>query len=216
MGELANYSIETDQLIWLAFKDGRNLRVPVASLSKYLSPRDLQKVRRAMNLRQDFLRHNMPKTLVAVLAFGLLALMVAGTQVIARLDHGAGSASPALPGSQIVRSAPSSSSEPSPVPSPASNTATSLTHQPATPAKVKTAVVTHTVVSRPAATPATTVTGPIADNTATQPPAATPAPSPTPAPTPDPSPAPTPPAGQVLGDSTGPDPSPTPTPAPTN
>src|SRR5882724_13587912 len=83
MGELSNYSIENDQLGWLVFKDGHSLRVPVGQLSRYLVPKDLKKVRRAMELRRDFFRQNMPKAFLLLLAFGLIAAVTASTTAVA-------------------------------------------------------------------------------------------------------------------------------------
>ena len=85
MSELVNYSIETDYSVWLSFKDGHSLRVAFGQLPKYLDPRDLKKVRRAMKLRQDFLHHNMPKTLVLAITLGLAGLMLTGGQALAHL-----------------------------------------------------------------------------------------------------------------------------------
>jgi hypothetical protein len=202
MGELANYSIETDQLVWLAFKDGHSLRVPVAQLARYLAPRDLQKVRKAMNLRKDFFRQNMPKALVAVVAFGLITLVVAGQQVLALLGRRSTPTLASPTHTEIVRNITPQSPEPSPAPSPATSpvaavvarrTAARAKPVPTLPPAASSAVAGATAVlvtpipAAPTASPAPS-------------PAASPSPSPSPSPTPS-----TPPAGQVLGDSTGPE-----------
>lgn len=79
MSELSTYSIETDQLVFLAFKDGHSLRVSVAQLPRHLSPHDLAKVRRAIRLRRDFFRQNMPRVLVIGLAVLLAAAVMTTT-----------------------------------------------------------------------------------------------------------------------------------------
>jgi hypothetical protein len=76
MSELANYSIETDQLVWLQFKGGESFRVPLDRLDDYLSPKDLRRVHRTIKLRRDFLRQHFPRTLVAVAAAGLAAFAI--------------------------------------------------------------------------------------------------------------------------------------------
>ncbi len=85
MGELANYSIETDHTVLLSFKDGKSLRVPFSQLAHYLRPTDLERVRSAIKLRRDFIRRHMPKALIALVAVGLLALFVGGSRVMAAL-----------------------------------------------------------------------------------------------------------------------------------
>jgi hypothetical protein len=200
MGELANYSIETDQLVWLAFKDGHSLRVPFGLLPRYLTPRDLQKVRRAMKLRRDFFRHNMPTALLAFLAVGLVMLVAAGGQLLALLGRRTTLGSPA-PHTEIVRNVNSPASSPSPAPLPATGpVVTVVRHRTAArskpmptlpPVSLSAVVGTEAVL----VTPIPTVPVPSPE----------PSPSPSPAPSPSPTPDATePPAGQVLGDSTGP------------
>ena len=87
MSELLNYSIETDYSVWLSFRDGRNVRVAFIQLPHYLAPRDLIKVKRAMKLRQDFLRHNMPPTLAVLVAAGLALIVVTGGGAIAMITQ---------------------------------------------------------------------------------------------------------------------------------
>ena len=103
MSELANYSIETDQSVWLSFKDGRSLRVGFVQLPKYLAPRDLVRVRRAMKLRRDFLRHNMPRTLAGVLAIGIAALVATGGHAVALMMQSHHMSGPEPNRTEIVR-----------------------------------------------------------------------------------------------------------------
>src|SRR6266705_3268680 len=85
MGDLENYSIETDQTVLLSFRGGRKLRVRSDRLARYLRPRDLIVVRRALRLRRDFLSLHMPKTAALLLAAGLVAALMIGTRAVARL-----------------------------------------------------------------------------------------------------------------------------------
>jgi hypothetical protein len=69
--KLLNYSLETDQLVWLEFSDGRNLRVAFDQVGDHLTGPDLVKVQRAIKLRQDFFRQNLPGTMVLLAVVGL-------------------------------------------------------------------------------------------------------------------------------------------------
>ena len=198
MSELANYSIETDHLVWLSFKDGRSFRVPVGQLPRYLTPRDLIKVRRAMNLRHDFFRQHMPRTLVAFATVGVLAIVAGSGQVLAGLWHQPKPVAPDNPRqTEIVRNLSQPSSRPSAVPSPASGSVVAAP-KPHAAARVRPVASIKPVAPAILSSPSALVT-PIAT-----PPISSPAPSPTPDPSPSPVPSPTPPAGQVLGDSTEP------------
>jgi hypothetical protein len=103
MHDLANYSIETDQSVWLSFKDGHTLRVGVGQLPRYLTPHDLQKVRRTMKLRRDFIKHHMPKTMAIALVLGLTALAVTSGQILASLWNEQHSSPIDIPKPEIVR-----------------------------------------------------------------------------------------------------------------
>jgi hypothetical protein len=75
MGTLENFSIETENVVLLHFKDGQTKRVAVWQLSRHLLTRDLQRVRSALKLRRDFLRDHTPKSGLAImLASGLMAV----------------------------------------------------------------------------------------------------------------------------------------------
>ena len=200
MSELANYSIETDSLILLAFKDGKSLRVPVGQLPHYLAPRDLQRVRRAIQLRRDFFRQHMPRTLIIVLALGALAFAATGSVAIAYLVDRWSAPDPTPSKTEIVRNVGEATANPPPAPAVAGGAAAApspravASHvRPApTPKPARSAGVTRPAVAvTPYAEPGAVVTAP------------TPTPEPSPEPTPLPSPEP--PSGQVLGDSTGPD-----------
>ncbi len=212
MGDLANYSIETDRLVWLAFKDGRNFRVPVNHLAKYLSPRDLQRVRRAIKMRHDFLRHHMPGTLLVLLGLGLavLALAAGGGQVVAHIFHQPTPAAPPPPRTEIVRNVNPENTKASPLPSPLvsppAERAVAASVRPA-PGRSKPAA---SRIAHPQVIPAVAVKADLGPVSVAVTPIATPPgnqtadPVPSPSPVPTPVPEPTPPAGQVLGDSTGP------------
>ena len=216
MGELSNYSIETDQLIWLVFKDGHSLRVPVGQLSRYLVPKDLQKVRRAMKLRRDFFRQNMPKALLLLLVFGLVAAAAVTTTTVAWLARRQTPLPTAPNETEIVRNVTPQSS-PSPVPSPAAGSPVATvarqrtTTQVEKPAKPSSKVATKSGGSPVSASlnagSGTKIDGGahIGVDTVIPTPTPVPTPSPDPTPSPSPTPVPTPPVGQVLGDSTGPD-----------
>jgi DNA polymerase-3 subunit gamma/tau len=215
MGELVNYSIETDQLIWLAFKDGRNYRVPVRQLPSHLAPHDLQKVRRAIKLRRDFFRYNMPRAVIIVMAASLLLALSAGAQVVAMLGRRNMMLPDSSSHSEIVRATPLASPGPvsprywpvnrtSPLVAAVKAPVNRISEVVQVPTAPKPAVVatTNAVIVTPIPSPALPVASP----------APTPNPSPLPNPTTSPSPQPTPPAdGQVLDDATTPpDPSPAP------
>ncbi|HVQ44488.1 MAG TPA: hypothetical protein VMT30_05985 [Candidatus Saccharimonadia bacterium] len=196
MSELANYSIETDQLIWLAFKDGQSVRVPIGQLPRYLTPRDLQRIRRAMKLRRDFFRHHMPPALIALLVLGLALAVFAGQQTVAFIWNRTHAAPAPAPTTEIVRTLTPTGASPSPVPAapaspPAGRVAAAATRRPAA-AKPK-AVPKLPAVTAKAAGVAVAVT-PLA-----VPELPLPSPEPTVLPSPDPTP---PPGGEVLGDST--------------
>jgi hypothetical protein len=214
MGELANYSIETDHLIWLSFKDGHSVRVPVGLLPNYLSPRDLQKVRRAIKLRRDFFRHNMPPTLLILFAVGLLTVVAAGTQTVALLMRRSAPYMPVIPHTEIVRNTgipthatlPDPSPPASPAATPAATPVATAPKPPATTSRAKPSAES----TKPAVAARLSTPKPVANTSNVLTPEPVVSPEPTPTPSPQPSPTPTPPApqagpGQVLGDSTGPE-----------
>lgn len=202
MSELANYSIETDHLVWLAFKDGNSLRVPVGQLPEYLTPRDLQRVRRAMKLRRDFFRHNMPPALLVLLVIGVIGLMAVGGQVALALLNREKEIPATVPPTEIVRNtAPPLSEQPLPVPSPAVDTVATV-NKPSRASRTRPASSVRSVVV-PAATPqALLEDAPLIVPALPQPSPEPILPSPQPSPLPEPTPLPTPPPGDVLGDST--------------
>lgn len=196
MSELANYSIETDRLIFLAFQDGSSLRVPVSQLPRYLTARDLQKVRRAIKLRRDFFRQHMPRALVVVAVLGALSLLATGTAVVAWLMQ-RDDEIPAQPNNhtEVARTIDDSS------PAASSGLGSPAPATPSAKPKVaaKTKPVTTPKSSKLATKPAVAVTpiaGPEPTPGETTPEATPPAVLPTPEPAPQ---------GQVLGESTGPD-----------
>lgn len=205
MGELANYSIETDQLVWLAFKNGQSLRVPVGQLPRYLTPRDLQKVRRAMKLRRDFFRHNMPPALLMLLVLGLVGMVAAGGQVLALMSRRSAPEPPAPSRSEIVRNVNFATPVLSPAPQPAANRVVAVTRHQTTAVRAKPASVSAPVSPAPPASTAAVPAPVVLPTPSVSLPAPTPIPSPTPVPQPSPTPQPVEPPGQVLGDSTGPD-----------
>lgn len=85
MRKLLNYSIETDQLILLHFSDGQSLRVPFQKISDHLTGHELSKVSRAIKLRRDFFRNNLPKTMVALAAAGLAVAVCIDYENVAAL-----------------------------------------------------------------------------------------------------------------------------------
>lgn len=204
MSELANYSIETDHVVLLSFKDGRNLRVPFKHLAHYLRGGDLDKVKKSINLRRHFLRIHMPRLFVVLAAVGgLVALLSVGCKTIAGL-FGHHAPQPAPMHTHIARS------QMGPTPQ--------LSSKPVSPAQreVRLTAAGHKVTRsnvaslQPAITPApapvvSTPLPPVSQQ-ATPTPVASPTPTPSASPQPTVSPAP---AGQtikpqVLSDSTAP------------
>lgn len=227
MGELANYSIETDHTVLLLYKDGKSLRVPFSQLAHYLKPTDLERVRSAIKLRRDFIRRHMPKAVIALAVGGLLALFIGGSRVVATLwgqpDNPAAAPERADPKHDIAGgtnlsgsvNAPSPSTEPvaASTPAPAAKpnaqarAAQSRLKKSSRP-QVKTSNIIITLPILPSP-----VVVPLPDPLAGPTPSPAPSTSPSPTPTPNPiagsggsqgHPLDTPPAqsGEVLGDST--------------
>jgi hypothetical protein len=211
MGDLENYSIETDQSVLLSFRDGRKVRVRPDRLSRYLGTKDLVKVRRAMRLRRDFLRLHMPKTAVVLLAAGLMAALLVSARTVAWiLETDTGN-----PGhNAVVRSQTESRPQADPAPT-APGATPKLAARPHRQAQPTTALAS-AHLQLPAANLPVTLTAVSPAPLAT--PAAGPSPAPSATPQPDtnqpagqpapgqtaPSPTPAPDQGQVLGTSTGP------------
>jgi hypothetical protein len=83
MQELDDFSIETDNIILLQYKDGARQRVQVKELSQHLSKRDLQKVNAALKLRRSFIKTHMPRMGALLVMTGLLAaVMITGGPVV--------------------------------------------------------------------------------------------------------------------------------------
>ncbi len=213
MSELANYSIETDHIVLLSFKDGRSIRVQMAQLHRHLAPGDLAKIRSAIKLRRDFIRLHMPKAALVLVAGGLLALILTGSRVVASLLSHPRPAPVQPPGvPHIARSILLPTPSVSPTPQ-------ILAQKEATARAPKRRSVARTAKPRPAAASVpTALAQPVTALLLTPSPLPLPLPDPSaaPVPTPSPTPQPSPPAdqppvsdpppqGQVLGDSTGPD-----------
>ncbi|HSX02010.1 MAG TPA: hypothetical protein VLI05_01705 [Candidatus Saccharimonadia bacterium] len=197
---LANFSVETDELVLLEFSDGQERRVRVRHLGQVLASADLKRVNAALKLRHDFLKTHLPKaSLAVVLVGGLLALLLTNQRAVARLMSPDG-----LPGATVSHDEIAGAVAPRVLPeSPAPSVAM--------PARLRLGSASHLVVlaaaaqaPTPAATEqvaplldAVTVTALAPADQDTQPvkPAAgatlTSLPQPTPAPSPKPVPAPT-------------------------
>ena len=217
-GELANYSIETDQTVLLTFKDGRTIRVGSDRLSDYLAGPDLITVQRAKRLREDFIHRHMPKAVFTLVASGALSLFVIGAQPLAQLVPRTNAPIEPAPlrstvaeslednrnGSAAATATPSSSA-PNPTPTPAAGSQPADTRPGNAKAKSKVAAnkaPVATVASQTAQVPVLPIPNIL-------PGLASPAPEPTPSPaSPEPTPSPSPaPQGDVLGESdTAPDP----------
>jgi hypothetical protein len=172
-----------------------------------------------MKLRQDFLRRHMPKAVVILVVSGFAALLLTGSQVVARLWHPAPPPTAVPEPSDVVRSiaAPSPSVSPVPRPSikdastPAVAAAPVATAPTSRSARRRTPSRPVSPVLKPAESLLRGVTGVVpklAENLAPLPAPIT-LPQSSPAPLPDSTPAPSPtvspsPLGQVLGDGTGP------------
>ncbi|HEY2004028.1 MAG TPA: hypothetical protein VGH44_02840 [Candidatus Saccharimonadia bacterium] len=202
MSELVNYSIETDKIVLLSFKDGRSLRVPFNHLSNYLRGTDLEKVKKTINLRRHFLRIHMPRFFIILAAIGgAVALLSVGSKTVASLLGHQPAPQHTVNHTGIARS----QLVPSPGLSPAA----------AQPAQRDMRLTAIKRVAQPKASSVQTTTTPVPAPPASTPmplaspmpmPMPTPSPAVTPSPTPSPSPTPTiqpaPAKSQVLGDST--------------
>jgi hypothetical protein len=197
MSELANYSIETDHTVLLSFKDGRRLRVPVGQLDHHLAESDLDRVRKSLKLRRDFIHRHMPRVALVVAATGLIGILTVGTKAVAQLIN------PPQPKSApeetgVVRNQIMQSPAASPMPSPAVKGASSVAVSTPAPSKKKRKAAPKIALpfKTPKLTPTNSTPAPIATP---NPVAGNNVPSPTPLPAPQ-----IPNQGDVLGDSTGP------------
>jgi hypothetical protein len=86
MKEIANFSIETDNVVLLEYQDGKSKRVAVWQLAKHLVETDLRRVQAALKMRRNFIRDNSPKLGAAVvLTAGLVAALVGGGHAVTNL-----------------------------------------------------------------------------------------------------------------------------------
>lgn len=118
MSKLANFSVETDRVVLLQFRDGRERRVLVSRLAEYLGSADLARVSAAVKLRQSFLKDHMPRLGGwAMLAGAATAafLLAGGGATVAQLVRPAVSVAPvpSPAGSGAVPVAPGSTGAPS-------------------------------------------------------------------------------------------------------
>ncbi len=80
--ELTNYTVESNSLVTLAFKNGTSKRVRVAQLSRYVLPEDAAKIQQALDLRKNFFK-DLPKWAkafaipMAVILVGITAVKAA-------------------------------------------------------------------------------------------------------------------------------------------
>jgi hypothetical protein len=202
MSELSNYSIESDHIVILAFKDGRKLRVPLGQLPQHLGAHDLEKIRSAIKLRRDFIQRHMPKVALVMVAGGLIALLSVGGPAVAQLFSPPQHA-PVMPDhTGIVRNEilPSPGANPDAPPA----ESTSVSSRPPKVAGKLAAKNVSILKTAPKAIPS-----PVHGATPIVTPTPTPGPGPSPSPTPSPSPSPSPSAtpdpsasdsdGQVAG-----------------
>jgi hypothetical protein len=206
MKELATYSIETDHVVLLAFRDGERRRVGVKKLAKYLGPADLAQVEAALHLRHSFIKSHMPKMVLTMAAGGLVALLAITGRPLANLWAPETDAPQTPPGTAVVRSL--AEPTPSPVPtSPVPTVSPPATLQPIP--KPRLQIAQNSKPKPKKARPARGVASQVAPSVVVALPV-----SPT---TPDLSQAHPilPNLGQVLGESTGPN-APTPSPSPSS
>jgi hypothetical protein len=203
MSELANYSIETDRTVLLAFADGRRLRVPIGQLAHYLAPPDLERVRASLRLRRDFIRDHMPKALLALIGAGLIALLTVGGKTVADMFVSPRHPQPVQSQSKIVRNQLLPNPSASPTPSSASAPAVAVATPAPAPKSGKHATAAATI--KPAPLPKPTALPTVTPIVSPQPsvsPSPTPSASPTPTPTPTTSPSASDSQGMVAGCST--------------
>jgi len=197
MSELANYSIETDKIVLLSFKDGRSLRVPFRHLSNYLKGADLEKVKKTINLRRHFLRIHMPRFFIILAAIGgaVALLTVGGKTVASLLGHQPAQQQPASH-TGIARSQLVPSPQLSPAAAQPAQRDIRLTAAKRPVAQGQASSLQSTAAPVPAPPASTPL--PLASPTVSPTPTASPSPSPSPTPTGQPAPA----KSQAFGDST--------------
>ncbi len=224
MGDLANYSVETDEVVLLIFHDGTRKRVLTSQLERYLTPRDAARIGRALKLRHLFMRLHMPKALAAVAAGSLIAMLTVTTKPLATLwigDAQSAAETPrpstielaqdAKPSNQAGTATKIAGTSATPRPTPGQSRAAKLSSTPTPrPGLVNgiAATAQQTIKLSPAPTPLPVpLPSVLPEPSPTPTPIATPSPVPVLTPGPianNPNPSPQPGAGQVLGDSTTP------------
>jgi hypothetical protein len=84
---LADFRIESDAVIWLSFVNGATYRVNPDDLEHYLERDDLLRIRRAISLRNQFMRRVLPPTIMVLLAVGIIGLGGHDMQRVEALSH---------------------------------------------------------------------------------------------------------------------------------
>ena len=123
---LADFRIESDRVVFLAFTDGRSYRVSPNDLERFLGQDDLQRVRRALRLRQQFLRRILPPTAVILVVVGIIGF---GRYDMDRVSHGWPAPQSPASQQQVSTTNPAPASTPA-SPSTAAGTPTSQANPP--------------------------------------------------------------------------------------
>jgi hypothetical protein len=71
---LADFRIESDRVVYLAFADGRSYRVSPGDLDRFLKEEDLHRVRRALRVRRQFMRRILPPTALILVVAGIIGV----------------------------------------------------------------------------------------------------------------------------------------------
>jgi len=81
---LADFRIESDQVVCLTFTNGCSYRVDAKDLDRFLSRQDLRRVQRALQLRRQFMQRISPPTALVLV---LVAIVGLGRYDVYRVTH---------------------------------------------------------------------------------------------------------------------------------
>lgn len=85
---LSDFRVENESVIFLAFSDGSKYRVSPSDLTKYLQPKDIQRVQEALALRKQFMKRVLPPTAMMVLFVSAVMFAQAGMGGVAAMMGG--------------------------------------------------------------------------------------------------------------------------------
>ena len=86
MSALANYSIETDSMVLLQFRDGSHLRVELAKIGTILTPAEAEQVNKSVALRTRFIEASLPVwARMVLMTIGLAGLTFGSVKAAQRI-----------------------------------------------------------------------------------------------------------------------------------